>query len=409
MGEFNLINELQRVMSQPSQSYEQSMQSMGNMETDRLKNAQVEALFQELLQFKNAKDSGKIPKDYAPSQEILQQLHKEVAPNLSDQEFAKVAETFKVGIGGNNTPQSAPDAQQPIQSQGQASGDTVPSGSNLGDILVATLASMGRAPSTFDIGGQMADAIKSKQLMGLKKQEMAADSNDRMMALQARAQERADAAAQRKAEQDALIEQKTLDRESRVQTAKDMIAQREADRAQRAQDAADRRALSKQFHDESIQLRKDMMDLSKTKMSRIPPAKAQEVGSKIQGIQRYAELGLSFNDKYAGSIVGGPTVTAISERFGKNKDRVNWWKNFKMLDVKLRNDLFGATLTNNEQKSWDSVTVSENSDPSFVKKAMATRAKIAQDALNRELESYSDAGYDVNRLKGSANRPLPKF
>ena len=203
MAEFNLANELQSAL-QPQQTYESSMKTMGNMETDRVKHEELKALFQELISFKNAKDSGKIPQDYAPSQEVLQQLHQETAPHLSEDEFAKVAETFKVGIGGSNAPQSSPDAPQSIPSQDQGNGafkESVPSGSNMGDVLLAALASMGRAPSSFDIGGQMAEAIKSKQMMGLKKQEMASSEKERAMQL---------AAAKAAAESNNLVQVKVV-------------------------------------------------------------------------------------------------------------------------------------------------------------------------------------------------------
>ena len=63
----------------------------------------------------------------------------------------------------------------------------------------------------------------------------------------------------------------------------------------------------------------------------------------------------------------------------------------------MGNELFGASLTANEQAAWDSVTVSENSNPEVIKKALSVRAKIAKQALEREKASYKAAGYNTGQ------------
>ena len=135
----------------------------------------------------------------------------------------------------------------------------------------------------------------------------------------------------------------------------------------------------------------------------LPAGKVQELSNKAQIISQYESLSKSFDPSYAGAIVGGPAATKIYERTGIKGERVNWWKQFKMMDAKLRNDLFGASLTANEQAAWDSVTVSENSDPETIRTALNTRKKIAQQALSREKEGYKTMGYNVG------NAPSSKF
>lgn len=129
----------------------------------------------------------------------------------------------------------------------------------------------------------------------------------------------------------------------------------------------------------------------------LPAGKVQELGKKEQSIAEYETLLKNFNPSYAGAIVGGPTATKAYERLGVKQDRVDWWKQFKLKDAKIRNELFGASLTANEQAAWDSVTVSENSNPEVIKKALSVRAKIAKQALEREKASYKAAGYNTGQ------------
>ena len=166
----------------------------------------------------------------------------------------------------------------------------------------------------------------------------------------------------------------------------------------KASERLERMAQTKQFHDENLAFRQTLMDMNKDIRTRLPAAKAQELGGKTQTLSRYAKLADDFKDNFGGSVVGGPTMTEVYSRTGAKQERVNWWKSFKMLDVQLRHDLFGATLTANEQKAWDAVTVSENTDPEIIKTAIKTRAGIAKEAMEREIDSYGTAGYNVSKF-----------
>ena len=174
-------------------------------------------------------------------------------------------------------------------------------------------------------------------------------------------------------------------------------------RALREQEGKENRALREQMHQDNLAMRKDMVSLLERNKNRLPPTAIKDISSKVAGIDRYVQLIDSFKDEFAGSYIGGPTLTGIYSKVGVKGERVDWWKEWLFLDTKIRNEYFGATLTPNEQKAWDAITISENTDPDTAKRAMQSRLKIAKGALDREVEGYSAAGYNVN-MPGTKSR-----
>ena len=106
---------------------------------------------------------------------------------------------------------------------------------------------------------------------------------------------------------------------------------------------------------------------------RLPATKVKEISDKKNEIAKYTTLVDEFLDKYGGDVMFGPTKTQAYEKLGLNKERVNWWKRFRELDVRLRHELFGATLTSGEQKAWDLVTINENTNPAIIKEQLKMR------------------------------------
>ena len=176
----------------------------------------------------------------------------------------------------------------------------------------------------------------------------------------------------------------------------------------REKEAEENRQLRKQMHDDNLAMRQAFLELQRTRISRLPPSAQKDLNDKSKEIKRYADLMDSFKDEYSGKVILGPTGTAIHERLGTAPDRVDWWKNWKMLDYKVRHELFGATLTGYEKKAWDAATISENTSPINARKAMQTRMKIAQDALTRDIEGWSEAGYGTDRPSSSPKPTQPK-
>jgi hypothetical protein len=96
----------------------------------------------------------------------------------------------------------------------------------------------------------------------------------------------------------------------------------------------------------------------------------------------------SFKDEYAGDI-----RSSIQREFGKaagglapksTQEMARWWADQAMFDeLPKRHELFGATLTGNEQKAWRSATISPDLAPSVIRERLAIRQKIVDDAAER--------------------------
>ena len=186
------------------------------------------------------------------------------------------------------------------------------------------------------------------------------------------------------------------------------LADKQAARDQNEQIRRDALAQNERHHQDNLALRETLGKMTLGLRTRLPANKVKEISDKKTEIEKYTKLADEFVDKFGGDIAFGPLKTSVYEVTGLKKDRVNWWKRFRELDVRLRHDLFGATLTTGEQKAWDLVTINENTNPAIIKEQLKIRSNIAANALQRDLESYEEAGYTVDKLKGSSknNDPL---
>lgn len=178
------------------------------------------------------------------------------------------------------------------------------------------------------------------------------------------------------------------------------LMQRQADAEYRNQQSAERLAFQKQVHEDNLFIKQLLAGNAAAIKNRVPPKVAQEISDKAQGLDELIHLNSTFKDEFGGSVVGGPTATKLYERVGFKKDRVYWWKQFKKLDSKLRNELFGSALTATEKASWDEITVTENSDPEIIKEAIFQRASIAKKALDREIQGLANTGLDTSGMSG---------
>lgn len=94
------------------------------------------------------------------------------------------------------------------------------------------------------------------------------------------------------------------------------------------------------------------------------------------------------------------TVPILST--GTMHEQAEWWRNYnRYVNNPERKEMFGATLTNNEQSTWNASTINPNMDANEVKRALATQAELAQRATERytKLLMARSRGEQVNTLK----------
>lgn len=111
-----------------------------------------------------------------------------------------------------------------------------------------------------------------------------------------------------------------------------------------------------------------------------------------------------FQDEFAGNtLTGGAenSLQSLNSGIGTPGQR-DWWSNFRSNDNLIRNDLFGAALTDTEKKAYEETTVSERMDPKIVRKNLARRAEIIRGALARRTNFMKKNGSDPEAIDALA-------
>ena len=111
----------------------------------------------------------------------------------------------------------------------------------------------------------------------------------------------------------------------------------------------------------------------------------------------YASMGLPFG-------VGAEYALEAKARIGgeKNEAVYKWWSELKSMQAKDRKDLFGATLTNNEQKSWNSFNANENQAEGIIKATLEKYIREARNSANDSRTFLEEFGHPVHDYESAS-------
>ena len=111
----------------------------------------------------------------------------------------------------------------------------------------------------------------------------------------------------------------------------------------------------------------------------------------------YASMGLPFG-------VGAEYALEAKARIGgeKNEAAYKWWSELKSMQAKDRKDLFGATLTNNEQKSWNSFNANENQAEGIIKANLEKYIREARNSANDSRTFLEEFGHPVHDYESAS-------
>jgi len=148
----------------------------------------------------------------------------------------------------------------------------------------------------------------------------------------------------------------------------------------------------------------------------LPETAAKRAETDVGQYSSLANAASSFNDDFAGNTLTGGlenTLQALNSGFGTEGQR-NWWADFQRTDNAIRNDLFGATLTPSEQRSYENTTITPSMDPKIVRENLKKRAGIIEAALDRRRRFLVANGYDPDAVDIlfepiTANRAVHKW
>lgn len=132
----------------------------------------------------------------------------------------------------------------------------------------------------------------------------------------------------------------------------------------------------------------------------LPEGSAKRVETDVGQYATLTNALSSFQDDFAGNtIIGGLENTAqgLYSGIGTPGQR-NWWADFQRTDNAIRNELFGATLTPSEQRSYENTTITPSMDPKIIRENLKKRSEIIGTALERRRRFLIANGYDEDAV-----------
>jgi hypothetical protein len=129
---------------------------------------------------------------------------------------------------------------------------------------------------------------------------------------------------------------------------------------------------------------------------------------KIMGFDSIAngleELKATFKPEYASLGlygVGSGLSLEVKRRKGNEEDTasVAWWGKYNQLQAPTRHALFGATLTGNELKNFQSFTAKDSDAPNIVKSFLDNQIGYLRNQSNVKKEFVKNEGVDISSIK----------
>ena len=199
--------------------------------------------------------------------------------------------------------------------------------------------------------------------------------------------------------------------ETVVQTGKDVdsLVKMSNDQFKQAEERQFKeRQLTEQMRDraESRALRLQMAEM-KTGGGAGKPLPAKEV-SAVEGLSSLSDslkkLEQDFKPEFASMGLlgfGAEAQLEATRRLGgkKAQEAISWWSRYNRLQAPNRHALFGATLTGNELKNFQSFTAKPSDSAETVKTMLRDQADYSDATARQKAMQYESAGYRVPQLR----------
>jgi hypothetical protein len=124
------------------------------------------------------------------------------------------------------------------------------------------------------------------------------------------------------------------------------------------------------------------------------------IDNGAQSLNGVLDLADRFSDDYVGygTDTAGRVANYVGEATGMgNQERIDWWKQYDGMNNVVRNQLFGAALTANEQKLWDRSVITTGTNPKLARKYLDTQKRVLESALKRHARSAGQV-YDNGQI-----------
>lgn len=84
----------------------------------------------------------------------------------------------------------------------------------------------------------------------------------------------------------------------------------------------------------------------------------------------------------------------IADKFNISEDSILWWKSYDQFVAKVRNELFGATLTRAEKENFDRTIIKPSTKPEIAQRFFEEQVAIVNNAVRREVNKGVARGVD---------------
>lgn len=178
-------------------------------------------------------------------------------------------------------------------------------------------------------------------------------------------------------------------------------------KADARQDKKDAAAAAERRHREDMAQRAQLAQLKADKTA-TGKALSDKQAREIEGLDSLSKglekLRKDFKPEFASLGVlgfGADMEFEAKRRLGdkKGQEAISWWSQYDRLQAPNRHALFGATLTGNELKNYQSFTAKKSDSPETVKTFLDDQIAYSDSVGNNKKMVYEAAGYKVPEAK----------
>lgn len=127
----------------------------------------------------------------------------------------------------------------------------------------------------------------------------------------------------------------------------------------------------------------------------------KELTTDASRLDNLANLGATFQDDFAGNKFGGGFENQLGRMGlpGATAGQAEWWQRYDRIKNEVRNELFGASLTESEKRSFESADITPNMDPKVIKENLLMQEGIIRRALERKANTWAAQGYNKEAIR----------
>lgn len=127
---------------------------------------------------------------------------------------------------------------------------------------------------------------------------------------------------------------------------------------------------------------------------------SDKLRAAINQFASFTSINDTFNDDFGGNWLGG--VENVAQGYSPvpvgTPGQRDWWSSLYEIDNIIRNDLFGASLTQGEKQAYARTTVTPGMNANEIRKNLARREEIMRGALSRYVEGLKAGGWSAQEI-----------